>query len=167
VNKLNWRVLIETVGVTAVVLSLIFVGVQLWQDRLLARSQLGAESLEAFNSIMLETLDPEFAEVFAKMVEDPNNLTTAEMVQLNGFLQSVKVLFVRECYLVQRAVFEECAGIIGAQVPRIFGNSYAKSWWRARWQSGGVLEDWVNSLVEEQDPTAQRDDFALIRQGLK
>ncbi len=134
-------------GLTAVVLSLIFVGLQMRQDQILARSELGAGTVEAFNELGLTATDPELARTFAKMVNEPDNLTDDEMIQINSYLLAVKSLFIRECYLVSRGVFSDCTGFIKTNAGRYFGSRYAQSWWRLNWAPHPYLPDWVNNEV--------------------
>ena len=45
-SKIEWRVIVELIGVTAIVLSLIFVGLQLNQSQVIARNEIGIQILE-------------------------------------------------------------------------------------------------------------------------
>ncbi len=42
-NKVNWRGIAELVGISSIILGLVFVGIQLKQDQRIAEAQLGAE----------------------------------------------------------------------------------------------------------------------------
>ena len=146
-GKIDWRNFFELVGLVAIVLSLIFVGLQMRQDQILARSELGAGTVEAFNDLGLTATDPEFARAFAKMLNEPDNLTDDEMIQINSYLIAAKSLFIRECYLVSRGVFSECTNFIKSNAGRFFGSRYAQSWWRLNWAPNPYLPDWVNDEV--------------------
>ena len=165
-KNMDWRTLFESIGLVAIVLSLIFVGLQVRQDQLLARSDLGAGSLETFIPLSLTASDPEFAKTLAKMLNDPKNLTDDEMIQINGYLNAAKALFVRECYLVNRGVFVECKNMITAQLSNFFGSSYAKSWWRDNWQPNLILGDWVNAAVEDLDSDSEQRRLKSIIDGI-
>ncbi len=165
-KKTDLRNVFESIGLVAIVLSLIFVGLQIRQDQVLARSELGAGSLETFIPISLTASDPDFAKTWAKMLNEPENLTDDEMIQINGYLQAAKALLVRECYLVNRGVFVECNDMVRAQLQNFFGSSYAQSWWRQNWYGNSHLEDWVNDEVKDLDADATRSDLQSIRDGI-
>jgi hypothetical protein len=73
--------------------------------------------------------DREFAEIYAKMLDRPDELSVAERLQVNGFLNLVLMFVQRECYLVRTTVFVECDAAINEVLPKFFGSTYAKSWW--------------------------------------
>ena len=95
----------ELVGIAAIVASLVFVGLQLRQDQVIARSALGAGSFESLASLRQEMIGSDFAATYAKMLEQPEQLTTVEQLQVNAYLDAVKFLIIRECYLYERGVF--------------------------------------------------------------
>jgi len=74
--------------------------------------------------------EPDFASTYSKMLHQPEQLTPEEMVRVNSLLASVAEMFFRDCYLVDRGVFEECHSVMEFHGGRIFGNRYAQSWWR-------------------------------------
>ena len=149
----HWKDIAELIGLAAIVASLVFVGMQMRQDRVLARSELGAGSFETLASLRLELTSPEFAATYAKVLERPDQLTTAEKLQINGYLDAVKLLIIRECYLKERGVFTECEVIVREYGPFFFGNRYAQAWWplqNARELT--FLPSWVNSEITAIDP---------------
>ncbi len=162
-SKINWRNFFELVGLVAIVLSLIFVGLQMRQDQILARSELGAGTVEVMIEVRSTVSDPDFAKTWAKSLNEPENLSDDEMVQINSYLANTKAIFIRECYLVSRGVFAECDNVLNSQIPKIFGSEYAKSWWRLNWRSDGILPDWVNTVVEDLEPDTIRGDLKSIR----
>jgi len=88
--KLNdWM---QVVGIFAVVASLIFVGLQMRQDQLIARAELTSESFELMIALDQNLLDPEFASAYAKMLERSEDLSLEEMVQIDSLLDAVKTL---------------------------------------------------------------------------
>ena len=60
----NWKYLVEIVGITAIVASLIFVGIQIQQDQRVARSQVTLTALEA--AVAMNTAIAEHAGVWVK-----------------------------------------------------------------------------------------------------
>ena len=74
-RKMKWRDFLESIGLTAIVLSLIFVGFQIRQEQNLARADLGSRALETLISLELTVSDPAFAKTYAKMLDKPGDLT--------------------------------------------------------------------------------------------
>lgn len=152
-KNVNWKDIAELVGISAIVASLVFVGLQLRQDRSLARAELGAGSFESLATLRLALTSPEFATTYARSLERPEELTTAEKLQINGYLDAVKLLIIRECYLMQREVFTECHIMVREYGPYFFGNSYAQSWWRLQNpQQLSFLPAWVDAEITAIDP---------------
>lgn len=124
------RTVAEIIGVVSIVASLIFVGLQLQQERVLMRAELGAQSQELAANFDLVLADPEMADIWLKMLDSPNDLSSQEMIQINSVLRAQRRLFLRECYLVAMGVFGECESIIRGQSSQYFGSQYAQLWWR-------------------------------------
>jgi len=151
-NK-NWKDVAELVGILAIIASLVFVGMQMQQDRVHARAELGADSFSNLASMSLELTSDEFAATFAKAIEQPGDLTNAEKLQINGYLEAFTYLVLRVCYLKERAVFVECEIIVRDYAARFFGNHYAQSWWKL--QDPGELAfmpSWVDAAITGIDP---------------
>jgi hypothetical protein len=166
-NTTHWKDVAELIGIAAIVASLVFVGMQMRQDRVLARSELGAGSFESLASLRLELTSPDFAETYAKVLEQPDQLTTAEQLQVNGYLDAVKLLIIRECYLKERGVFTECAVIVREYGPFFFGNRYAQSWWRLQSPQGlTFLPSWVDAEIAGIDADSNLRQLEEIQTGL-
>jgi len=150
--KERWRQSLELIGIAAVVASLIFVGLQVRQDRELMRADLAAQSFDNIAYLRLIQADPEFARTYAKMLEQPENLTVDEMIQVNSVLDAASYFISRECYLTDRNVFSECRGIVRGLARQYFGNRYAQSWWRInqaqrRNEDFELNPDWIDSII--------------------
>ena len=152
-NKTNWKDIAELIGIAAIVASLVFVGMQMQQDRVHARAELGADSFSNLASISLEMTSDEFAPIFARAIEEPGELTTAERLQVNGYLEAFTYLILRDCYLKERDVFVECEVIVREYGPRFFGNHYAQSWWRLQNPADlTFMPSWVDAVITGIDP---------------
>lgn len=152
-NKTYWKDIAELVGIAAIVASLVFVGMQMKQDRVHARAELGADSFANLASISLEMTSGEFAAVFAKAIEAPGELSTAEKLQVNAYLEAYTYLVLRDCYLEEREVFVECDIIVREYGPRFFGNHYAQSWWKSQNPSDlTFMPGWVDAVITGIDP---------------
>ena len=146
--RYRWKEILEGVGILSIVVSLVFVGLQVRQEQEIARAQLGSETSELASAIYLTTTDSDFASAYSKMLNNPSELTPSETVQVNGFLSVVAELIFRDCYLVDRGIFPECHSSIEIHGKRFFGNKYAQSWWRHNRPPTlyGLTED-IDSLI--------------------
>ena len=163
----SWKEVIEGIGVLSIVASLVFVGLQINQDQELARAQMGSETSEYVSAIYLTMADREFSSTFAKMLQEPENLTSQEMVQLNGVLASVAELIFRECYLLDRGVYAECNSFIEVHGNRFFGSRYAQTWWRHnRPPSFYGLTQEFDSVIEDIQENATMDMLETMRSEL-
>jgi hypothetical protein len=160
----NWKEVAELIGIVAIVASLVFVGMQMQQDRVHARAELGAESFANLASMSLELTSAEFATAFAKTIEKPGELTTAEKLQVNGYLDAFTYLVLRDCYLKERGVFVECEIIVREYGPKFFGNHYAQSWWRLQDPNNlAFLPNWVDAVITGIDPESNLRSSGALR----
>lgn len=79
----NWKDIAELAGIAAIVVSLVFVGLQLRQDRVVALAQTYQSSLQS--AIELNVAMAEHAEVWAK-ARKTSDLTDAETIVINELL---------------------------------------------------------------------------------
>ncbi len=147
--ELRWKEILETFGIVAIIASLIFVGMQIRQDQALARAELGSRTGEIQIEVKEILTRSEFALAWAKMLEQPENLTIAERIQVESFLNLAQETFHRECYLRSLGVFPECEGVIRAHTSLYFGSQYAKNWWKNNPLSGH--SEWINDVVANAD----------------
>ena len=149
----NWKDIAELIGIAAIVASLVFVGMQMQQDRVHARAELGGGSFSNLAELSLELTSEEFAATFAKAIERPEELTSAEKLQVNGYLEAYTYLILRDCYLMQQDVFIECEIIVREYGPRFFGNHYAQAWWTLH-RPGDLtfMPEWVDAAITGIDP---------------
>ena len=146
-KKTDWKDIAELVGIAAIVASLVFVGLQMRQDQAIARADLGSRTAEIQIGIKEILTSAEFARVWTKMLNQPDELTAEERGRVDSFLDLVQESFLRECYLVLVGVFGGCEMIVRHHAPMYFGNSYAQDWWR-RNPLVGVSEE-VNEYIED------------------
>jgi hypothetical protein len=170
--RIRWKEQFEIVGMFAIVASLVFVGLQMQQDRHLMRAELGAHSQDFSATIDLSLGDPDVSSAWAKMLEHPEDLSLDEMVRVDSVLAAARRLFLRECYLVAMDVFVECEGLIHGQATSYFGNKYAQSWWRARSDSIGSRPDsygtreMINEIVTSIDVSANQSFLEETKEGM-
>ena len=147
----SWKDIAETIGIIAIVSSLIFVGLELQQDRALTRAQLGSNANEFMAEVDLGMSSQDVGQVWAKMLQSPEDLSVAEMAQLDGILRSAYTMMLRECYLVIMDVFSECRTLVELVAKNYFSNEYAQAWWRhankpGDYDSGDVIGEIITSV---------------------
>jgi hypothetical protein len=101
-------------------------------------------------------LESAFQKTFAKMITQPDQLTDDEIVEIGFFLQTAKLLFIRECYLVERGVFAECDDTIRGNMRNYFENEFAKAWWKQNDRPNSYLPDWLSGEIAELDSDGNR-----------
>ena len=162
--RLNFKQLAEVFGLTAIVLSLVFVGLQLRQDRVFARGELGAVAFDHAAELDAVLTDTEFADIYVKMLRSPADLSEAEMTSVNAFLDQVLTIIARDCYLMDVGIYDECdefANVVGA---RFFGSSYAKAWWNS---TKGTRRPTVVSRTSKVIDSLSDNDSARIYEEIK
>jgi hypothetical protein len=136
---------------------LLFVGLQLQQDRDLARAELGSDANEFMRLVDLGMSDPDIGQVWAKMLVSPQDLTVAEMVQVDGILRSAYTMMLRECYLVTMEVFTECQSLAGVVARNYFSNEYAQTWWRQSFKPDDYSsDDIINAIITSVDSAGNK-----------
>lgn len=163
----GWKDIAESIGVIAIVASLLFVGLQLQQDKRLTRAELGSFAMEFGASVSFGMSDPEVGHVWAKMLDHPQELSSAEMVQVDGILRSVRTIMLRECYLLSMEVFGECESTVRGAARTYFSNEYAQSWWRQVHRPNPYgTADFINDIVTSVDPTGNRSFQEKVQSGM-
>ena len=152
----NWKDIAELIGIAAIVASLVFVGLQMRQDRIHAQAELGGGSFESVSSLRLQLTSSEFAATFAKAIEEPGQLNSTEKLKVNGYLEAFTLLMIRECYMELRGVFDECRILVREYGPYFFGNEYAQSWWDLRDINFSFMPEWYDAEIRAIDPQFNR-----------
>lgn len=161
-TSIGKKELFEGIGLVAIVASLVFVGFQLRQDRIIARAELTSESFQFISAIQEDLTSNDIARVFAKMLEQPENLTLEEKIQIDNLFRRVTAAYRRECYLMSRGVLAECEEIIQATAWQFFGNAYGQSWYRLNGPKGDddseffPFPKWIETEIEGFDPNTYR-----------
>ncbi|MEJ8568089.1 hypothetical protein [Elongatibacter sediminis] len=79
----------------------------------------------------------------------------SEKLQLNGFLDAVKLLLIRELYPKEREVFTKCDIMVRDYDPFFFGHRYTQSWWRLQSpRELTFLSPWVDEEIQGIDATS-------------
>ena len=167
-RKIDWRIALELIGMTLLILSVIFLAVQIRQDHTLSRAALGSQTTELFNELVLTASDPSFAKTYEKMLREPDSLTDDEMIQINSYLYGAKMLIERDCYLAYRGVFKSCKAFVRKHIRHFFGSTYAQSWWRVNQQldRSGPLDERIQEEFDELASDSKSRELKMIRDGI-
>jgi len=121
---------IEAAGVLSVVAGLLLVAYQINQANNFASAQARAEFSAGWRSVDSTRQSDDFADVLAKSIYHPNELTPGEILELDAYYTGV-------LDQIQSAKANWEAGIRSSHwqvtvdflAPTYFGNEFARSWW--------------------------------------
>lgn len=143
------------IGTFSVVAGLVLVAYQISQASLLIRAELGSQSYDRFFAIGQTYSDAAFANVWAKSLEDPKNLTLAEIIQLDGFLTSIGDTLDAEVWLFELGIFEGSFDADARQWAEFIDSSpFATAWWNEA--KSGYLEGLVHLIDEHLNGQSDR-----------
>jgi len=127
------------VGNVAVVIGLIIVAVELRQSSSIANGELAAQFFRDIQDLERSRQDSDFARVYAKSIEDPDELTLAELVQLDGYYNVLLAQISSARRLVELGLFQQnYEYIVRANVRDVLYTPFSHIWWRS------VAEDWAD-----------------------
>ena len=86
-QKINWKFVAEAIGISAIVASLIFVGLQIRQDQRVAAAQVNMSLLEVTPSI--NSTKTEHADVWVK-ARNSQDLSETEIEVIQGIIQTAQ-----------------------------------------------------------------------------
>lgn len=129
-DKANkWLSLVANLGVVA---GIILLAYEVNQATLTTQADMISSHQDRWVSLDLSWQDRDFAAAWAKAMEDPEQLTITEMIQLNGFMWSyfdhigtARVLWELGVFDDRVATVEE---IISENAYIFFGNRFARAW---------------------------------------
>ena len=171
-NKFGyWLQIGANVGILA---GLVLVSLQISQNTNLTR--LGFYSAEEDSFIAMgATLSGEtLAIAWAKAIEEPESLTTAEMVQLEGYLQNVWTQIARREYLYREGLYELSGEeTISWVAKQRFGNRFSQAWWQEKRKEVAVNDsrnhilEAMDRAIAELDDDTQAQKFSDIRRTIQ
>jgi hypothetical protein len=127
VKSRDW---LQIAGNFSVVAGLILVAYQINQSAHFVRAELGMQGTERYLMADQIVADTGFAEVWARSYENPEDLTLADMIQLEAYLTSLLGNLDGDNWLWELQIYE---GTVDENIPHIGnilgGNKFAMSWW--------------------------------------
>ena len=150
--KLNeWLKVFANIGI---VLGLLMVGVQLKQNSDLARMQLVYEESTRAIELESEVIGERGAAVWAKSIEDPENLTLEEVRIMEALLWSFYEQLRGTYRLAQLGLLTEDDWLarVNSEVTFYFSDPYSRAWWKNFSRPGKYLPPdlsvAINNVIE-------------------
>ena len=131
-RKQNWKDVVELAGITAILIGLVFVYLEIQQNGIVARASLASGTSDQIDSIYQQLSDPQFAAVYSKSLQSPGSLTESERMQLNGYFSRFMPMFGRERILYRLGLWESPDAIVRTFAPTFLATGYGKIWWSVR-----------------------------------
>ena len=156
------RNILEATGVASVVAGLLLVAYQINQVTSIASAQARAEYSAGWRGIDSTRQSEDFADVLAKSIYHPNELTAAEILELDAY-------YIAVLDQIQSAKANWEAGIrkshwhvaVDFVAQYRFGNEFARSWWnltkeRYARSNGDEFVATIDAAMEAYDPNGQK-----------
>ena len=141
-DRLNrWLTLAANFGV---ILGIVFVVLEIRQNRDIAMAQVRLEYAAGWRSIDEQRQDEAFAGVYSKSILRPDELTLREIIQLDAYYAGVIDQMLSAQTASKAGLREGQLQDVALQVAiGYFSNAYAQAWWqenRQLWTSPNVIE---------------------------
>jgi hypothetical protein len=132
----RWLTLGANIGV---IVGIVFLVLEMRQNSAIATAQVRFEYAAGWRSVDESRQDGSFAEVIAKSIKNPEELSLNEVVQLDAYYSGVldQMLSAQTAYKagLRETPFAEIAKTVGVMY---FSNDFARSWWthvRSAWST--------------------------------
>ena len=126
----------QTLGILAnvgVIVGIIILVIEINQATVTTRAEMVSSFQDRWVAIDLSWQSEDLAGAWAKAIENPEELTVTEMVQLNGFMWSYIDHISTNRILWDLGIFEEPQtsqeNIIAGNAHVFFGNKFSQAWW--------------------------------------
>jgi hypothetical protein len=128
-KPIDWKSVVEIVGIGALIVGLYFVYEELRQTSTIARANMSLEITRITIDLNAQERDPAFANILVRARTVPDELTPAERVQLNAYYRDVIEAYIREGYNFSLGIFPEWTSKIRRTAPMYFGSGYGRAYW--------------------------------------
>ena len=152
----------------SVLIGLLLVAVEINQANTTARAEMAASHQDRWVDIDISWQDAEFAKTWAKSLTDPDQLTTAEMLQLNGFMWSFVDHLGNYRLMWDFGIFEppqdsyEQVVIDAADI--FFGSNYGRAWYEENKSSiNPIAVEILDEHLENLGPNEFLNQFQRIK----
>ncbi len=127
---------LQVIGSFGVLAGLILVALQIQQNTVLVRAELVSNASDAWINIDASKQSESFASVLAKSIVKPQELTAAEILELDGYLFTYIDQLDRDRDLYNLGVFgTPPEALVRGSLSDYFGNEFARAWWaETKWK---------------------------------
>ncbi len=127
---------LQVIGSFGVLAGLILVALQIQQNTVLVRAELQSNASDAWIDIDASKQSESFASVLAKSIVNPQGLTAAEILELDGYLFTYIDQLGRDRILHEMGVFDTpTETLVDGSLHDYFGNEFARAWWaETKWK---------------------------------
>ena len=127
---------LQVIGSFGVIFGLILVALQIQQNTVLVRAELYSNASDAWINIDASKQSENFASVLAKSIVNPEELTAAEILELDGYLFTYIDQLYRDRELYNLGVFDTpLESQVRGSLSDYFGNDFARAWWaETKWK---------------------------------
>ena len=127
---------LQVIGSFGVIFGLILVALQIQQNTVLVRAELVSNASDAWINIDASKQSESFASVLAKSIVKPQELTAAEILELDGYLFTYIDQLDRDRDLYNLGVFgTPPEALVRGSLSDYFGNEFARAWWaETKWK---------------------------------
>jgi hypothetical protein len=136
-----------------IIVGLVLVTLQLRQNASLARIEILSQDISDERAVEIGMLGDAGAVAWAKSIENPRSMTSADVKVVDGYLVNqvqgwLRILLLESEGLVESGTTE---ARIRTGVDFYFGNRFAQAWWKYESQRGydAVLVGLVNAAIRE------------------
>lgn len=167
VNK--WLTLGANLGVLA---GIILVAFEINQASLTSNAEMINSFQDRWVTIDMSWQDAEFAAAWAKSIENPEELSLPEMIQVSGQLWAFIDLVNSNRRLWELGVMTKpmatAEQVIADNAAIFFGNEFAQSWWiENRSVMNSDMRAMINAEIEKISTTRDFDYYERIRQRIR
>jgi hypothetical protein len=158
---------LKGLGNLAVLAGIILIAVEINQNSKLVEAQLASDDAAAWVAIDASKQGENFADVLAKAIERPEDLTLAEMLEMDGYLFTYLDQLWRQEDLSTLGLSTELEPLVQASIDEFFGNEFAQAWWvESKFKFEGddsELFEIVDREIQNLSPTQDLEYFGRIK----
>ena len=151
---LQWLNILTGIGV---LVGLVFVALEIRQTNVIAFAEARGELLADYQQQAMSNYGPEIADLFIKSVEEPEQLSDAEIFKLNAYLVAVMSVLNKQAVLYYDFGWAaEPSDDILDNARFYFGGHFARSWWQENkyWMDPNLVELFDQHIAE--NPASNR-----------
>ncbi len=158
---------LKGLGNLAVLAGIILIAVEIRQASRLVEAQLASDEAALWVEIDNSRQGENLADALAKAIEHPEDLTLAEMLEVDGYLYTFVGQLWRRGQLYELGIGDSMETVVGSWVPEYFGNEFARAWWaESKFKFGDAFVEIVERGIQDISATQDLEFFGRIKSRL-